>query len=61
MLGGEIDVGVRAGKPHREPLLAIAPISPSHHPLGNLIRHNVMQPATAFPKDIGPVGPDLLS
>ena len=61
MLGGEIDVGVRAGKPHRKPFLAIAAILAAHHPLGNLVRHNVMQPATAFPKDIGPVGPDLLS
>src|SRR6516162_8864947 len=61
MLGGEIDVGVRAGKPHRKPLLTIASISPSHHPLGDLVRHNMMQPAPAFPKDIGSVSADLLA
>src|SRR5215469_11715531 len=56
MLGGEIDVGNGTGEPHRKPFLAIATILPAHHSGGNLVRYNVMQPATAFRKDIGPGG-----
>jgi hypothetical protein len=59
VIGGEIDIGLHAGEPHREPFLAIAAIAPTHYPLGNLFRHIVIKPATAFPKDIGSVGADL--
>jgi len=61
MIGDEIDVGIGAGEPHREPFLAIATIAASHYPLGNLVRHLVFKPATASSKDIGSTGTDLLS
>ena len=50
----------RAGEPHREPFLAIAAILPSHHTVGNFVRHLEIKPAPAPRKDIGSVGADLL-
>ena len=60
VIGGEIDIGLHAGEPHREPFLAIAAIAPTHYPLGNLVRHIVIIPATAPGEDIGSAGADLL-
>src|SRR6516165_3037565 len=50
-LGGEVDVGVGASEPHREPFLAIPAITPAHYPFGDLLRHIMMKPATAFGED----------
>src|SRR6516165_11405988 len=61
MLGGEVDVGIGAGEPHRQPFLAIAAILPGHNPVGNLIGHIMTKPAAALGKDIGSIGTDLLS
>ena len=61
MLGGEVDVGIRAGEPHRKPFLAIAAIPAAHYPMGDLVRHIVVKPAAALRKEIGLAGPDLLS
>ena len=60
MLGGEIDVGIGAGEPHRKPFLAIPTIQPAHHPVSNLVRHLVVKPASALGKDHGSTSADLL-
>ena len=61
MLGGEIDVGIRAGESHRESFLALPAIPPAHYPLGDLVRHIVVKPATALGEDLSLLGADLLS
>jgi len=61
MLGGEVDVGVGASEPHRQPFLVIPAITAAHYPLGNLLRYIVIKPAAAFGKDVGLTGADLLS
>jgi hypothetical protein len=60
MLGGEVDVGIGSGEPHRKPFLAIATISHAHYSLGNLARHIVVKPALALSKDLNSVSADLL-
>ena len=60
MLGGEIDVGIGAGEPHRKQFLAIPTIPPAHHPVSNLVRHLVVKPASALGKDHGSTSADLL-
>src|SRR5262249_55061768 len=61
MLGGEVDVSICAGEPHRKPFLPIATIPPAHYPLGNLVRKIMVKPAAALGKKIGVAGADLLS
>jgi hypothetical protein len=60
MLGGEVDVRVRAGEPHREPFLAIATVPVAHHPMGNLVRDIVMKPNTTFRQNFCLAGANLL-
>ena len=58
----EVDVGVLAGKAHREPFLALAAIAPAPQRRPAMLRPAavVMQPARGFGEDLGLVGADLL-
>src|SRR5690349_2279692 len=60
MLGGEVYVTVPAGEAHDKPFLPLTPVAAAPYTSGEFDRQIVLQPAPAFPDDLGLSGADLL-